>query len=507
MLRVEVKNLGPIAEGAIQLRPLTIFIGRNSSGKSYMAMLIYCLAKAFRQTFPTAYFSQWFPRDPFSAFMTEVFNQDEAFRSMWDKWIIEYVRLAERQEIIINSMPQPVIDFLIKSIRAFIEKDSALRLTSEIKRCYGASISDVKRKGEQKGALVMSISQEQPPLQVSFSTHPTGQMPFAMPGGGTAYFQLKTEALQFKMTSLPVKVRIPPLPLRLRKESEKEANAEVSKNLFLQTARQISGTIFHDLLSSIYYLPAARSGILQGHKGLARYFMEGASKVGIEEPVEIPKFGGIVVDFLDSLLSIEPSTETELTELAGLLESDVVKGKVIMEPEKHLYPEILYLSEGTGKIGLHRVSSGISELAPMILFLRHVVEPGDTLIIEEPEAHLHPSAQRKLAKVLVNLDRANTRVLITTHSEYLVDQLSNYIRLGQMSVDEREKQGFAEQDYLLTEDIGVHLFKLDEAKAGTVVERIEVTPEDGIADEEFTKVDKELYEETYQLRRKLLAKS
>ena len=112
MLRVEVKNLGPIAEGAIQLRPLTIFIGRNSSGKSYMAMLIYCLAKAFRQTFPTAYFSQWFPRDPFSAFMTEVFNQDEAFRSMWDKWIIEYVRLAERQEIIINSMPQPVIDFL-----------------------------------------------------------------------------------------------------------------------------------------------------------------------------------------------------------------------------------------------------------------------------------------------------------------------------------------------------------------------------------------------------------
>ena len=120
---------------------------------------------------------------------------------------------------------------------------------------------------------------------------------------------------------------------------------------------------------------------------------------------------------------------------------------------------------------------------------------------------MHPSAQRKLAKVLVNLVRANTRVLITTHSEYLVDQLSNYIRLGQMSVDEREKQGFAEQDYLLTEDIGVHLFKLDEAKAGTVVERIEVTPEDGIADEEFTKVDKELYEETYQLRRKLLAKS
>jgi hypothetical protein len=39
-LEVEVENFGPISSGKIRLRPLTIFIGPNNSGKSYTAMLI-----------------------------------------------------------------------------------------------------------------------------------------------------------------------------------------------------------------------------------------------------------------------------------------------------------------------------------------------------------------------------------------------------------------------------------------------------------------------------------
>jgi predicted ATPase len=39
-LEVEVENFGPISSGRVRLKPLTIFIGPNNSGKSYTAMLI-----------------------------------------------------------------------------------------------------------------------------------------------------------------------------------------------------------------------------------------------------------------------------------------------------------------------------------------------------------------------------------------------------------------------------------------------------------------------------------
>ena len=41
-----VKNLGPIAEGAVRLRPFTILIGKNNSGKTYLAQAIYAAHKA-----------------------------------------------------------------------------------------------------------------------------------------------------------------------------------------------------------------------------------------------------------------------------------------------------------------------------------------------------------------------------------------------------------------------------------------------------------------------------
>ncbi|MFN3383605.1 MAG: AAA family ATPase, partial [Archaeoglobaceae archaeon] len=42
-LEISVKNFGPIIGGEVKLRPLTVLIGPNNSGKSYVAMLFHSL--------------------------------------------------------------------------------------------------------------------------------------------------------------------------------------------------------------------------------------------------------------------------------------------------------------------------------------------------------------------------------------------------------------------------------------------------------------------------------
>ena len=77
-------------------------------------------------------------------------------------------------------------------------------------------------------------------------------------------------------------------------------------------------------------------------------------------------------------------------------------------------------------------SAMVSELAPLVLFLRGAVGPGDLLIIEEPESHLHPAAQTKIAQTLARLVRAGVYVVITTHSNWLLQQIGNLIREGEL---------------------------------------------------------------------------
>ena len=49
-LNLEMKDFGPIIEGNISLKPLTLFVGPNNSGKSYAAMLIHSIYETCHPT-------------------------------------------------------------------------------------------------------------------------------------------------------------------------------------------------------------------------------------------------------------------------------------------------------------------------------------------------------------------------------------------------------------------------------------------------------------------------
>ena len=102
--------------------------------------------------------------------------------------------------------------------------------------------------------------------------------------------------------------------------------------------------------------------------------------------------------------------------------------------------DIRFISKARGKgrsfnIPLHNASSSARGLSDFYFFLRHVASSGHLLIIDEPESHLDTANQILLARLLARFVRAGLKVLITTHSDYMIKEINNLVMLSRPFAD------------------------------------------------------------------------
>jgi len=71
---------------------------------------------------------------------------------------------------------------------------------------------------------------------------------------------------------------------------------------------------------------------------------------------------------------------------------------------------------------LTHVGVGVSQVLP-ILVLSILAEQDSTLIFEQPELHLHPRVQTRLAEFFVSMIMLKKQCIVETHSEYLINRL------------------------------------------------------------------------------------
>ena len=75
----------------------------------------------------------------------------------------------------------------------------------------------------------------------------------------------------------------------------------------------------------------------------------------------------------------------------------------------------------------------------LILLLHQLLsaQQGATVLIEEPEIHLHPKAQADLAEVMSDIAKAEEKqIIMTTHSEYVAGRLLTLVAEGRLTIDE-----------------------------------------------------------------------
>ena len=499
MVKISVKNFGPIIDGSVEVKPITIFVGPSNSGKSYMAMAIYALMQGFRplaqhfralKQHPSPYDQIAFTlrRDSpgFGRPLTR--DQEQAF---------ERVSRIVRESNVIS----PGVESSKADLTKAVQELTRTLMIDQFELMYGDFLAWLDRAHGPMSELVRRGSQVEVPEITLIQEHPFLRIPTNLTGGMDDGCEFLPEEL------IPSHLRFDEVLAPMGSMTADSAGSFHFLNWLTQLGL---GALGADFSNASYYLPAGRAGIVLGQKAITSALIHRSAIAGIE-PISIPMLSGVVSDFMRHLLELGGSQvpergSAEIRTIGEYLESEVARGRIYFYQEQATpYSELVYeQARGGTPFPLQKASSMISELAPVILFLKGLVNPGDFLVFEEPESHLHPAAQVQMARGIARLVNAGVKVLVTTHSGDFIGQIDNLISMSNVGEETTKALGLEPEECLQPEQVSAYGFRIDSDLGGAMTYPLPVGSDVGIEDEEFLPVSELLYDQAIALQRNRL---
>ena len=467
-IELEVKDFGPIIEASVDLRPLTVFIGPSNTGKSWLATLIYALHRCFGDDAGPEHWRA-------SSGLPMV--KDGEARARLQEEIKTFVQSAGLKLVLGggsgNEGGVDLTGSLLDAIRVLFGTRGIL-FGQEIGRCLGLDDAGaLSRRGSDANARI-----------VLKRCPPGDPMPC-------------DRKLTFEVRGTDFKDAVPD-PLRISNDElnditedflkrmgrgilEAIVNEDEQSDFFNRSVVEILEKLIRNhvvgsLTFPAHYLPADRIGVLHTHRALVGGIIRNTPMTGRDQSSARPVLTGILADFVQQMFEIDrmrPRDGDSMPELASQIEEAILGGSVYFQRSDVLgYPDFMYRPKGWDEaLRLTHASSMVSELAPVVLYLRHLAAPGSLLIVEEPESSLHPAMQVELVRRLATVVRAGVRVIVTTHSEWVLEALANVVRSSRLP-EARQKEVASNEYALRPEQVGAWLFQSQEQVEGSVVSEI-----------------------------------
>jgi len=92
------------------------------------------------------------------------------------------------------------------------------------------------------------------------------------------------------------------------------------------------------------------------------------------------------------------------------------------------------IDDSNDMVSIADVGFGLSQTLPVLVALL-AAEPGQLVYIEQPEIHLHPKAQMAMAQILAEAANCGVRVVVETHSSMLLLGIQSIVAEGKLSPD------------------------------------------------------------------------
>ena len=245
----------------------------------------------------------------------------------------------------------------------------------------------------------------------------------------------------------------------------------------------LSKYLMNNTLVNSYILPVERNSVYTFSKELSlKRLKKTEDNKSIEDAAEIqeritryPHALRDALEVAEDLANIRLK-ETKFKFLADEIERDILHGTIHISDQGEL--QFAPKSEADKILPIHLSASLIKTLSGLIVYLRHQATRNDLIIIDEPELNLHPDNQIVLTRIFAKLVNNGFRLLISTHSDYVIREVNNLIML---SSEEKEikslavKYGYKDFHKLNPNSIGAYLFDFNNSnKTKVIVESLDV---------------------------------
>lgn len=164
------------------------------------------------------------------------------------------------------------------------------------------------------------------------------------------------------------------------------------------------------------------------------------------------------IEFMNAQPEIKRQSSEKFADMAAWLQKEVLRVKYKVDRYGDI--SISPLRSKT-ELGLHLGSSTAKTFFGLWSYLNHLAQPGDCLMIDEPELNLHPRNQRNIARLLAELVNRGIRVVVSTHSDYMVREWGNLVMLSE-DFPEREaiskRHGLASAQWLPAGNVHAYEF-------------------------------------------------
>ena len=421
------RNIGPIEKADLELGDLTIIAGRNNTGKTYVAYTLYGFLKSW-ETWPGP------ALQPRKARAAERSRRSERYPTF--ERISAQVEERGQAEVPIDrdALNRERREAIAALTRGYSENALAAVFSSSPDKFESASI-DVK------------LSVEPPwPARPADETEPADALSIRYDGTRLVVVADQPEGMPYFPT--------------------------VRWNLW----RQYLHFLFPELSTVPFVLSAERFGISLFYKELdfrKSQLVDLLQKYGDSKgkdddfpfvlfDTNVSRYARPIKDNIDYTRSIPDLRK---------LKSEIHDEKFFSDIKKLMNgyytasgDEIEFRSAARGDrrfaIPLHLASSSARGLSDLYFFLRHVARRNHLLIIDEPESHLDTANQVLLARLLARLVPAGLKVLLTTHSDYLIKEINNLIMLNNTFAHKAQvlrKLNYGKKDFIEPERIRAYV--------------------------------------------------